>query len=175
MPFSAHAAMLGLQLIVTVADHAPDFDVGPTCRESSVPDCPNMEKIARDKLVRDWPTFTAQDKAMCGMEERIAGPPSYVGWLTCLGINANAHSPEAKGGDSLRPRKDLAVIRVYHLTPPRRDFTCCGSDQISVGHRRRRGAPAALHHLNRDCPAQVGAALLKATQKFAGIFNRSQS
>jgi hypothetical protein len=59
-----------------------------------------MEKIARDKLIEDWPTFTAQDKTMCVMEEKLAGPPSYVGWLTCLGINANARGPEAKDADS---------------------------------------------------------------------------
>jgi hypothetical protein len=100
MPFSVYAAMLSSQVIVTVADHVPDFDVGPTCRDSGVPDCLNMEKIARDKLVKDWPTFTAQDKAMCVMEEKVAGPPSYVGWLTCLGINANARSPEARSADS---------------------------------------------------------------------------
>jgi hypothetical protein len=100
MPFSTYAAMLSSQLIVTVADHVPNFDIAPTCRESSVPDCLNMEKIARDKLIKDWPTFTAQDKTMCVMEEKIAGPTSYVGWLTCLGINANARSPEAKGADS---------------------------------------------------------------------------
>jgi hypothetical protein len=99
MPFPMYAAMLGSQLIVAVADRVPEFDVGQRCRESSVRDCLNMEKIARDKLIKDWPTFTAQDKTMCVMEEKIAGPPSYVGWLTCLGINANAHSPEAKGGD----------------------------------------------------------------------------
>jgi hypothetical protein len=29
------------------------------------------------------------------MEEQMSGPPSYVGWLTCLEINANARSPEA--------------------------------------------------------------------------------
>jgi hypothetical protein len=26
------------------------------------------------------------------MEEKLAGPPSYVGWLTCLEINANARN-----------------------------------------------------------------------------------
>ena len=99
MPFSVYAAMLSSQLIVTVADRLPNFDVGQSCRESSVPDCLNVEKIARDKLAKDWPTFTPQDKATCVMEENIAGPPSYVGWLTCFGINANARSPEAKSAD----------------------------------------------------------------------------
>ncbi len=99
MPFSAYAAMLSSQLMVTVADHVPAFAIGPGCRESTVPDCQNMEKIARDRLIKDWSTFTPRDRAMCVMEEKLAGPPSYVGWLTCLEINANARSPEANGAD----------------------------------------------------------------------------
>jgi hypothetical protein len=97
MPFSLYAAVLSSQLIVTVADRIPEFDVGPTCRESTVHDCLNTEKIAREKLVEAWPHFTAQDKAACVMEERLAGPPSYVGWLTCLQINANARNVGADG------------------------------------------------------------------------------
>jgi hypothetical protein len=95
MPFSMYAAMLSSQLIVTVADRVPEFDIRPSCRESTVPDCQNMENFARDKLVKDWPTFTAHDRAMCVTEEKISAPPSYVGWLTCLEINANARKPEA--------------------------------------------------------------------------------
>jgi len=99
MPFFVYATMLSSQLIVMVADRVPQFDVGPTCRESTVPDCTSMENIARDKLIKDWPTFAAHDRVMCDMEEKMSGPPSYVGWLTCLEINANARSPEAKGED----------------------------------------------------------------------------
>lgn len=40
------------------------------------------------------------------MEEKMAGPPSYLGWRTCLEINADARSAEAK------PRK--AVLRFRH-------------------------------------------------------------
>jgi hypothetical protein len=36
MPFSVYAAMLGSQLIVTVAGRVPEFDVGPSGRESAV-------------------------------------------------------------------------------------------------------------------------------------------
>ena len=97
MPFSMYAAMLSSQLVVTVADRVPRFDVGPSCRDSSVHDCLNMEKVAREKLIKDWPNFTAQDKATCVMEEKLAGPPSYVGWLTCLQINANARNIPASG------------------------------------------------------------------------------
>jgi hypothetical protein len=103
MPLSAHVAMLSSLLIVTVADRVPEFDAGPSCQDSTVPDCQTMEKIARDRLVKDWSTFTTHDKAMCVMEEKMSGPRSYVGWLTCLEINANARSPEARSGDSGAP------------------------------------------------------------------------
>jgi hypothetical protein len=92
MPFPVYAAMLSSQLIVLIADRVPQIDVGPSCRESTVHDCLSTEKLAREKLVEAWPRFTAQDKATCVMEERLAGPPSYVGWLTCLQINANARN-----------------------------------------------------------------------------------
>jgi hypothetical protein len=103
MPFSIYAGMLSSQLVVMIADRVPQFDVGPSCRESTVPDCLTMENIARDKLVKDWQIFTAQDKATCVMEEKMSGPPSYVGWLTCLGLNANARNPEASGTDTGAP------------------------------------------------------------------------
>jgi hypothetical protein len=96
--------MLGSQLVVTVADHAPNFDVAPTCRQSSVPNCLNMEKIARDKLIKDWPTFTTQDKTMCLMEEKNAGRPSYVGWLTCLGIDAMHEARRQKEQTAMLPQ-----------------------------------------------------------------------
>jgi hypothetical protein len=103
MPFSISAAMLSSQLIVTVADRVPQFDAGPSCRESTVPDCLSMAKFAQDKLIKDWPTFTAKDRAMCVMEEKMSGPPSYVGWLTCLEINANARIAEANAANSSAP------------------------------------------------------------------------
>jgi hypothetical protein len=73
-----------------------------------------MERFARDKLIKDWPSSTVHDRAMCDMEEKISGQPSYVGWLTCLEINANARSPEANsrasaaatGGEATRKRHD---------------------------------------------------------------------
>lgn len=90
MPFPIYAAMLASELIVTVADRVPEFDVERSCHESTVSDCLSLEKWAHEKLVESWSRYTARDKAICVMEERMAGPPSYTGWLTCLDINANA-------------------------------------------------------------------------------------
>jgi hypothetical protein len=97
MPFSVFATILSSQLIVTVADRAPNLDVKPSCRESTVPDCLSQEQFARDQLIKDWPNFTAQEKTRCAAEAKYAGAPSYVEWLTCLQINANARKVPATG------------------------------------------------------------------------------
>jgi hypothetical protein len=102
MPF-LYAAMLSSQLVVTVADRVPEFDVGPSCREATVSNCLDLEKWAHEKLIESWPHYTAREKAMCVMEEKMAGPPSYTGWLTCLDINASGRriaSTDATGSDN---------------------------------------------------------------------------
>jgi hypothetical protein len=109
MPFRIYAAILSSQLVVAVADRVPEFDVEPFCRAYSDQsytnkDCLAAEKLAHEKLIAAWPQYTAQDKAMCVMEEKIAGRPSYVGWQTCLDINANARRVGApKSADTNAP------------------------------------------------------------------------
>jgi hypothetical protein len=94
MPFPIYAAIVSSHLVVTVADRVPEFDFGPFCRAyssgDSLQDCQASEKLAHEKLLDNWKNYTAHDKTMCVMEEKMAGLPSYVGWLTCLDINANA-------------------------------------------------------------------------------------
>jgi hypothetical protein len=74
MPFCICAAILSTQLIVTVADRVPEFDVGPFCHAyptgNSLQDCLASEKQAHEKLIESWPRYTAHDKAMCVMEEK---------------------------------------------------------------------------------------------------------
>jgi hypothetical protein len=46
--------------------------------------CKADEEAARDELRKDWTTFPASDKARCIQPKEYL--PSYVEWLTCLGI-----------------------------------------------------------------------------------------
>jgi hypothetical protein len=71
------------------AGGVPTLDVTRSCNDTTFPDCANQEQIARDMLVKQWPTFTGQEKSICAQEARQAGPPSYIAWLTCLQINQN--------------------------------------------------------------------------------------
>jgi hypothetical protein len=132
MPFRIYTAILSSQLFVTVADRVPEFDVGPFCRAyptgTSLQDCLASEKRAHERLIEAWPRYTAQDKAMCVVEEKIAGLPSYVGWLTCLDINANARSVNASSGGASAPGAGAPGG-----TGPKRNV-----------HRRRPGAASPL-------------------------------
>jgi hypothetical protein len=92
------AALAGVTIGTTSADAAgrgagaggvPTLDVTRSCNDTTFPDCANQEQIARDMLVKQWPTFTTQEKSICAEEARQAGPPSYIAWLTCLQINQN--------------------------------------------------------------------------------------
>lgn len=102
LPFLAPTAALASQLVIAVADRPPSLDVGPTCRESSISGCLSMEEAARQKLVEEWPHFTAQEKRTCAFDENLAGLPSYVGWLTCLEINADIKK-DVRAAESAAP------------------------------------------------------------------------
>jgi hypothetical protein len=60
MPVSV-SAMLSSQLNVRVAGRVPEFDVGPSYRESAVSDCLGMEKFARDNLIKDRPSVMTHE------------------------------------------------------------------------------------------------------------------
>jgi hypothetical protein len=90
MIFPLSGALLGLQLVVTIADRVPDLNVRPGCRQSNIPDCLSKEQNARKMLIEEWPRFKAQDKTKCVEEAKLGGvSTSYVGLQTCLQFKEN--------------------------------------------------------------------------------------
>jgi len=98
-----HALLFGSQLLLTVADQVPQFDVTPTCRGATtdgmgtVDSCKKQESEARDQLAKNWGKYSAADKTMCG-GETTQFAPSYVELLTCLEMYQFAH--QLRDGDS---------------------------------------------------------------------------
>jgi hypothetical protein len=101
---------LATQLTVTVANNVPSFDVEPLCRgiaeqggldlepNETVPQtinsCVASEMDIRKKLIQEWPTFMAGDKAECTSESSAGGIPSYTELLTCLEMARDAAKPD---------------------------------------------------------------------------------
>jgi uncharacterized protein YecT (DUF1311 family) len=89
--------VLGTQLVMTVADAVPEFDMARGCRLDStqafdlstgqnetVQRCVADEQQALTQLQTQWSQFRSSDKAECTEEADIGGTPSYVDLLTCL-------------------------------------------------------------------------------------------
>jgi len=94
------------QLVVTIADDVPRFDLEPVCHgiarqggldlepnQSARQDfnsCMKSEMAIRDQLVEQWSTFKASDKSNCIGETNAGGMPSYTDLLTCLQMARDA-------------------------------------------------------------------------------------
>jgi hypothetical protein len=92
-------ALASQQLIVTVADDVPNFNIERECKvdsadafdpnaglKATIKICEDDEQGAKDQLQTLWSQFTAPDKKMCigQTADDASNPPSYVELLTCL-------------------------------------------------------------------------------------------
>ena len=95
MPISISMIVVSSQLVVTVADRVPTFDVARSCKldvaataglsvDQSIKSCMSDEKRARQQLSSQWSKFSGSSKAECIPQESIGGTPSYFSLLTCL-------------------------------------------------------------------------------------------
>ena len=96
MPFAAFA--LGSSLITMAAD-VPTLKVEPSCKAAgaqglmmgrTTESCMNDEKAAREDLVKNWSTFSGDDRTHCLSMVSTGGSPSYVELLSCLEMSRDA-------------------------------------------------------------------------------------
>ncbi len=95
MPISISMIALSSQLVVTIADGVPAFDVARTCKldlaataglsdTQSLKSCTMDENRAKRLLGSEWPKFSSSSKTSCISQESVGGTPSYVSLRTCL-------------------------------------------------------------------------------------------
>jgi hypothetical protein len=98
MLISFSTLVLASQLIVTVADDVPNFNIERGCKVDSasaydpnaglnatIKRCADDEQAAKDQLQTQWAHFAPSDKKMCmGLTADDSLNPSYVELLTCL-------------------------------------------------------------------------------------------
>jgi hypothetical protein len=98
MLISFSTLVLASQLIVTVADNVPNFNIERKCKAANVSafdpsaslnarikGCVDDEQAAKDQLQMQWAHFAPSDKKMCmGLTTHDSLNPSYVELLTCL-------------------------------------------------------------------------------------------
>jgi hypothetical protein len=85
---------LGTQLVMTVADSVPKFDMQRQCRadadevngrlNATIKRCVADEQQALTQLTAQWTEFRDSDRSQCTQEASIGDTRSYVDLLTCL-------------------------------------------------------------------------------------------
>lgn len=93
------ALVLGVQLMMPIADSVPDLNVeqvcdgiakqgGVTFRDPAIAqekkNCIDSEQLIRAELAKQWSSFSPADKTSCVNESRMGGESSYTELLTCL-------------------------------------------------------------------------------------------
>jgi hypothetical protein len=99
MLISFSTLVIASQLIVTVADDVPNFNIERGCKVDSasafdpnaglnatIKRCADDEQGAKDQRQTQWSQFAPPDRKLCvGLTTDDAStPPSYVELLTCL-------------------------------------------------------------------------------------------
>ena len=90
-----HAAFLiGLGLLINVADTVPRYDVTTTCRKAvamtsgtqgrTIENCVATEEAARKDLDKQWARLPPGERTQCIGTVAVGGSPSYVELLICL-------------------------------------------------------------------------------------------
>ena len=116
------ALALGLQLVLPVAggDGVPQLNVeqvckgiaeqgGVTFRDTAVDqekkNCIDSEKVIREQLVKQWSSFSADDRTHCVNESVMGGDSSYTELLTCLEMARDVRAMRLQQSKSSGDRK----------------------------------------------------------------------
>jgi hypothetical protein len=88
---------LGLSLLSARADEYPTLNVAPLChgitdqsdlqagfRSVSFDECMKAEQVDRETMIKQWSSFSADDKRHCIAEATMGGQSSYTDLVTCL-------------------------------------------------------------------------------------------
>ena len=103
------------------ADTVPKLDVARECRaevydQQAQKACVDEENQTRQELAKEWSSFDAADRRLCGQEAEMGGASSYAEFLTCLEMardtrksqNAMNQDTQTQGGQTQgkpKPRK----------------------------------------------------------------------
>lgn len=111
------AIPLAAQLVVLVADKAPELNVEPSCRAAAARSaskapldaCLRIENDAHSEVAKRWTEFQAADRSHCLQLSTMGGSPSYVELLTCLEMASTARAlpkapPSTTGVGTANPR-----------------------------------------------------------------------
>jgi hypothetical protein len=124
-------AALGLSASPTRSEEYPTLNVAPICRgvtnqsdlQEGLPNvsfdqCIQAEQVDRDTMIKEWSTFSGDDKRHCIAEATAGGESSYTDLVTCLEIARDLRELHKQTGDqkqtSDQPQQNDSSRRLKH-------------------------------------------------------------
>jgi hypothetical protein len=109
-------AALGLSASPTRSDQYPTLNVAPIChgitnqsdleaglRSVSFDQCMQAEQVDRETMIKEWSTFSADDRRHCIAEATMGGSSSYTDLLTCLEMARDVRKLHSEASRSSAP------------------------------------------------------------------------
>lgn len=123
-------AALGLSASPTRSDQYPTLNVAPIChgitnqsdleaglRSVSFDQCMQAEQVDRETMIKEWFTFSADDRRHCIAEATMGGSSSYTDLLTCLEMARDVRKLHSEVSSSSAPAQQMPPAPVGHRQP----------------------------------------------------------
>jgi len=109
------ALAIAVHLMMPVGDGVPVLNVDEVCtgiakqggvtfRDPAIAkekqNCLESEQATRQELVKQWSTFSADDRVHCENESRMGGESSYTELLTCLEMARDVRKMRSEAQDA---------------------------------------------------------------------------
>jgi len=113
------ALLVGLGVVINVADTVPYYDLKPTCRAAvnlaagtegrTIESCMAGEDEARKGLAKDWSKIPIAERNQCIATMAKGGFPSYVELVVCVEMmrDSRVHREEERATNAKSKSKKL--------------------------------------------------------------------
>jgi hypothetical protein len=134
-PHALTIAVLGylaVSVLPTRSDDYPTLNVAPVChgiveqsdleaglRSVNFDQCLKEEQVDRETMIKEWSTFTADDRRHCVAESTMGGESSYTDLLTCLEMARDVRQLHNEANNSSAPTQQVPPAPVGHRQPTR--------------------------------------------------------
>jgi hypothetical protein len=123
-------AALGVSVSAARSDQYPTLNTAPVChgireqsdleaglRNTSFDQCMQAEQAERDAMIKEWPTFSSDDKTHCVAEATMGGESSYTELVTCLEMARDVRQLHSQANNSSAPAQPVPPAPVGHRQP----------------------------------------------------------
>jgi hypothetical protein len=121
---------LGVSVSAARSDQYPTLNTAPLChgitkqsdlqegfRSVSFDQCMQAEQTDRETMIKEWSTFSADERRHCLAEATMGGESSYTDLLTCLEMARDVRLLRSEANNSSAPVQQVPQAPVGHRQP----------------------------------------------------------